>query len=70
MTTTNRVVFENFKALNTRASKVKVLPITEELQYNCGCGHKTKLRAEALAHCLQTGHTLSVLGRVEKVVQR
>lgn len=36
------------------------------LNISCGCGFKTSSIEEAVQHCIDTGHTLTISGTIQK----
>ena len=44
--------------------------VVQNVAYQCGCGYRTGLLAQAMEHVRKTGHSMAVLGEIRETAPR
>lgn len=44
--------------------------VVQSVAYQCGCGYRTELLAQAMEHVRKTGHSMKVLGEIRETEPR
>lgn len=46
------------------------MAVIVKVGYNCGCGYLTNKSKEAITHCRETGHTITVAGLISNPTKK